>query len=95
MMNDEGDYTSFWWTMMTAPLVQVLGVVQEQIERALESQPTSFDQFRYKLSRLTYQEITQIWHQERRAKDQTGLQAKPILWVSSILSEMMSFVVPF
>lgn len=62
-----------------ADFAKVLGVVQEQIERALDSQPTSFDQFRYKLSRLTYQEITQIWHQERRAKDQTGLQAKPIL----------------
>ncbi|ESN90675.1 hypothetical protein HELRODRAFT_185222 [Helobdella robusta] len=62
-----------------ADFTKVIGVVQEQIIRALENQPMTFEQFRNKLSKLTYQEISNLWYQERMMKIEWGLQAEPIL----------------
>ncbi len=59
--------------------LQVLSVVKEQISRALEIQPGTFDQFRNKLQHLTYAEITNIWQQERRHKEEFESQARPIV----------------
>lgn len=64
---------------MTADFNKVFGVVQEQIVRALDTQPTSFDQFRNKLSKLTYQEIVQIWKKEQKIKDEWDQQVIPIM----------------
>ncbi len=59
-------------------LLQVMGVVKEQVTRALDIQPGTFDQFRTKLGHLTYAEITNIWQQERRSKEESEAHAKPI-----------------
>ena len=53
-------------------------MVKEQVGRALDSQPATFDQLRQKLQQLTYAEITNIWQQERRHKEEWESQAKPI-----------------
>ncbi|XP_064640073.1 engulfment and cell motility protein 1-like isoform X2 [Lineus longissimus] len=58
---------------------KVLSVVKEQITRALESLPQTFDQFKNKLNQLTYAEITNMWQQERVNKEEWESQAKPIV----------------
>ncbi len=59
---------------------KVLSVVKEQVGRALEIQPATFEQFRNKLQHLTYAEITNIWQQERRHKEEFESQARPIVY---------------
>ncbi len=61
--------------------LKVLSVVKEQVGRALEIQPATFEQFRNKLQHLTYAEITNIWQQERRHKEEFESQARPIVYV--------------
>lgn len=63
---------------MAADFQKVLSVVREQVTRALDIQPANFDQFRARLQHLTYAEITNIWQQERRHKEEWESQAKPI-----------------
>ncbi|XP_074646878.1 engulfment and cell motility protein 1-like isoform X2 [Tubulanus polymorphus] len=58
---------------------RVLAVVREQITRALETNPGTFDQFKKKLEQLRYAEITNIWQQERQTKEEWESQAKPIV----------------
>jgi len=70
------------WKEMRATsqdFTKVLSVVKEQITRALDNQPPNFDQFKLKLSHLTYAEITNLWQQERRHKEEWESQAKPIV----------------
>ena len=62
--------------------IQVLIVVKEQVGTALESQPVTFEEFRTRLARLTYAEITNIWQQKRRDKEEVESQAKPIQLVN-------------
>jgi len=57
---------------------KVLSVVREQVGRALKDQPLSFEQFKAKIATLTYAEITNIWQQERRQKEEWEGHAKPI-----------------
>ena len=61
---------------------QVFSVVKEQITRALERQPLTFDLFRHELQHLTYAEITRIWTQERRNKEDWESHSRPIVWVA-------------
>ena len=58
---------------------QVLGVVKEQITRALQVQPSSLEVFKNQLQRLTYQDILKLWEQERQTKEEWESQAKPIM----------------
>lgn len=63
----------------SADLPKVLSVVREQTNRALETQPGTFEQLKIKLNALTYAEITNLWLQERRHKEEWESQAKPIM----------------
>lgn len=70
------------WREMRATstdLPKVLSVVKEQINRALETQPGTFEQLKVKLNTLTYAEITNLWQQERRHKEEWESQAAPII----------------
>ncbi|KAK3086881.1 hypothetical protein FSP39_024837 [Pinctada imbricata] len=58
---------------------KVLGVVKEQINRALDIQPTSFEAFRLRLNQLTYADIMKLWDQERKNKEEWESQAQPIV----------------
>ena len=58
---------------------QVCSVVQEQIVRALKTQPGTVEQFKIKLNALPYTEILKIWHMEKREREEWESQAKPIL----------------
>ena len=58
---------------------KVLGVVKEQITRALQVQPSSLEVFKNQLQRLTYQDILKLWEQERQTKEEWESQAKPII----------------
>ena len=58
--------------------LQVFDVVREQITRALQFQLISLDNLRSKLGHLTYQDITNLWHNERVAKEHDELLATPI-----------------
>lgn len=54
-------------------------MVKEQTVRALDIQPATFDMFKNKLSQLTYAEITNIWQQDRRQREEWESQARPIM----------------
>jgi len=56
-------------------------VVKEQVQRALEIQPTTLEAFRSRLNQLTYAEIIKLWEKERRHKEEWESQAKPIVSV--------------
>ena len=55
-----------------------MGVAREQIVRALKDRHNNYDQFKVRLAKLTYAEITNIWQTERKYKEETAIQAKPI-----------------
>ncbi|KAK2191324.1 hypothetical protein NP493_54g03014 [Ridgeia piscesae] len=63
----------------SADFIKVFSVVKEQITRALERQPLTFDLFRHELQHLTYAEITRIWTQERRNKEDWESHSRPIV----------------
>lgn len=65
--------------MIVCMLLQVLGVAKEQISRALQVQPPTFDAFRVKLNQLTYAEILRLWEKERKSKEEDQAQAAPIM----------------
>ncbi|XP_014681928.1 PREDICTED: engulfment and cell motility protein 1-like [Priapulus caudatus] len=70
------------WKEMRATaedFAKVLSVVREQIVRALREQPTNLDQFRARIAKLTYAEITALWQQERIIREEDESQARPIL----------------
>ena len=56
-----------------------MSVVKEQITRALDAQPATFDKFRNKLQDITYKKITEIWDNERKHKEDWESQAKPVV----------------
>lgn len=57
----------------------MLGVAKEQITRALQNQPPTFDAFRVRLNQLTYAEIIRLWERERKSKEEDQAQAAPIM----------------
>ncbi len=59
-------------------------MVREQVTRALEIHPSTFDAFKNRLNQLTYSEIIKIWELERQSKEEWASQAKPILYVLGI-----------
>lgn len=63
----------------TEDFVKVSSVVREQINRALLAAPKGFDKFRQKINQLTYNEITQIWQQERMNREVWESHARPIV----------------
>ena len=63
-----------------------MSVVKEQITRALEDRHNNYDQFKVKLSKLTYAEITNIWHMERKTQEEWASQARPIKQVDAVNS---------
>lgn len=58
---------------------KVASVGQEQIVRALETTPSSLEQFKTKLQTLTYCEITQLWQLERNTREEWESHAKPVV----------------
>lgn len=64
---------------------QVLGVVKEQITRALQVQPRSFEVLKTRLQTLTYQDILKLWAEDRQKKEDWESQAKPIMLVLKLL----------
>ncbi|XP_055955461.1 engulfment and cell motility protein 1 isoform X2 [Patella vulgata] len=58
---------------------KVLGVVKEQVIRALEIHPATFDAFKNRLNQLSYAEIMKLWELERQSKEEWSSQAKPII----------------
>ncbi|CAG2203774.1 CED12 [Mytilus edulis] len=58
---------------------KVLGVVKEQITRALQVQPRSFEVLKTRLQTLTYQDILKLWAEDRQKKEDWESQAKPII----------------
>lgn len=70
------------WKEMRATaedFAKVLSVVKEQITRSLKENPTNLDQFKVKITKLTYSEITSLWQQERIIREEDESQARPIL----------------
>ena len=59
--------------------MKVFSVVREQITRALAAQPTGLDKFKAQLQLLTYNEITNLWQQERTNREEWESQARPIV----------------
>ena len=69
--------------------LKVFDVVREQLVRALQVQPLLFEQFRTKLSQLSYQQITTIWQKERAEKEDYELMATPIQLVNRCSTVIM------
>lgn len=57
----------------------MLGVAKEQITRALQIQPPTFDAFRVRVNQLTYAEIIKLWERDRKNKEEDQAQAAPIV----------------
>jgi len=53
---------------------KVFDVVREQVRRALDKVPDTFDSLHTHLNGLTYQEITNLRHQERTNREEWELQ---------------------
>lgn len=53
---------------------KVFDVVREQIRRALDKVPDTFESMRKSLNALTYQEITNLRQQERTNREEWELQ---------------------
>lgn len=72
------------WKEMRATIedfTKVVSVVKEQITRALNTDPPppTLEKFKLKLATLTYNEITNLWQQERSNREEWESQAKPIV----------------
>lgn len=77
----------------TEDFVKVFSVVKEQIRRALDTLPYSFDKFKQKVQQLTYSEITQIWQQERTNREEWESHARPIVELKEkITPEIMELI---
>ncbi|XP_064611100.1 engulfment and cell motility protein 2-like [Liolophura sinensis] len=75
-------YLNKTWKEMRATAAdfkKVLEVVQEQVTRALQVQPTSFEAFRVKMGQLSYSEIMKIWEVDRQSREEMESQAVPIV----------------
>jgi engulfment/cell motility protein 1 len=67
-------------------LLQVFSVVREQIVRSLQSQPLNFEKLKQKLQTLTYNEITNLWQQERTTREEWESHAKPIVQLKELIT---------
>lgn len=65
----------------TEDFAKVFSVVQEQIVRALATDPppATLDKFKSKLATLTYSEIMNLWQQEQSTREEWESQARPIV----------------
>lgn len=80
------------WREMRASMEdfpKVLGVAKEQITRALQAQPPTFDAFRVRLNQLTYAEIIRLWERERKSKEEDQAQAAPIIELRKMITPEM------
>lgn len=59
--------------------------MKEQITRALQVQPRSFEVLKTRLQTLTYQDILKLWAEDRQKKEDWESQAKPIMLVLKLL----------
>ncbi|XP_050036168.1 engulfment and cell motility protein 1 [Dermacentor andersoni] len=79
----------------TEDFIKVFSVVQEQISRALATEPPlmSLDKFRSKLATLTYSEIMNLWQQEQSTREEWESQAKPIIELrEQVTPEIMDLI---
>lgn len=60
--------------------------MKEQITRALASHPIAFDKFRSRLFTLTYNEITNLWQQERTSREEWESHATPIVQLKEMVT---------
>ncbi|XP_073979588.1 engulfment and cell motility Ced-12 [Rhodnius prolixus] len=77
------------WKEMRATIedfTKVFSVVKEQITRALASHPIAFDKFRSRLFTLTYNEITNLWQQERTSREEWESHATPIVQLKEMVT---------
>ncbi|XP_003743361.1 engulfment and cell motility protein 1 [Galendromus occidentalis] len=81
------------WKEMRATaedFTKVLQVVQDQIERAMEAPdgttPADFEKLKSKLATLPYQEIMNIWNEERSNKEECETKAIPIVQLREMLT---------
>nr|CAG4638298.1 EOG090X02BW [Cyclestheria hislopi] len=58
---------------------KVFSVVREQISRALNFKSTSIEEFKKKISGLTYAEITELWQKERTSREAWESRSRPIM----------------
>lgn len=86
------------WKEMRATVedfVKVFSVVQEQIGRALATEPPllTLDKFRSKLAVLTYSEIMNLWMQEQSSREEWESQARPIIELrEQVTPEIMDLI---
>ncbi|BES87706.1 engulfment and cell motility protein [Nesidiocoris tenuis] len=84
------------WKEMRATIedfVKVFSVVKEQITRALAAESKAFDKFRSRLLLLTYNEITNLWQQERTSREEWESHARPIVQLKEMISpEIMELI---
>ncbi|XP_048781114.1 engulfment and cell motility protein 1-like isoform X3 [Ostrea edulis] len=73
----------------TEDFPKVLGVAKEQITRALQIQPPTFDAFRVRVNQLTYAEIIKLWERDRKNKEEDQAQAAPIVELRKMLTPEM------
>ncbi|XP_062571542.1 engulfment and cell motility protein 1-like isoform X3 [Saccostrea cucullata] len=73
----------------TEDFPKVLGVAREQITRALQIQPPTFDAFRVRLNQLTYAEIIRLWERDRKSKEEDQAQAAPIVELRKMITPEM------
>ncbi|CAN8031445.1 unnamed protein product [Ixodes persulcatus] len=79
----------------TEDFVKVFSVVQEQISRALATDPPplTLDKFRSRLATLTYAEIMNLWQQERSTREEWESQARPIIELrEQVTPEIMELI---
>ncbi|UYV78258.1 ELMO3 [Cordylochernes scorpioides] len=70
------------WKEMRATIEdfgKVMSVVKEQITRASDPPPQTLEKFKARLATLTYNEITNLWQQERSSREEWESQARPIV----------------
>lgn len=63
----------------TEDFVKVFSVVREQITRALQNKPNSFENFKNVLQQLPYSAITNFWQQDRTSREEWESHARPIV----------------
>lgn len=77
------------WKDMRATIedfAKVFSVVREQIKRSLSSRPNNLEDFKSKISALTYQKITALRMQERDTKDECESTAYAIVKLKEKIS---------
>lgn len=77
------------WKEMRASIedfTKVISVVHQQITRATDPPPPTFEKFKMKLATLTYNEITNLWQKERSNREEFESHARPIVELRELIT---------